>query len=1319
VRPPADQRLASPLTGIEQPRSGDARIWSSRLDLDALPYLADHRLREMLVLPGAVFVELALAAATAAHGAPPRRLTRISFQRMLVLPEHALQPLYTALTSAADGALDVRSYSQPDAWSSPDAERLAHVSITIPADQRVEQPAPERLDHTAIAARCLHQLEGAAFYAQLRQRGNQYGPAFQGIAQLRTGDDEALALCRLGAADDLRAYHLHPALLDAALQLLLATSAPNDQAVVLAGIDQIELYQPPTVESWAYARRMPGDERAPIAGDVALYDEQGRIAVALRGVRFSYLAAATQPSQPDQAALQIAVAATFTAEPLADALAFWLHEFERPAQITFAPYNQLFQQLLDPSSLFARNQRGVNVALVRFEDWLHADPSRAPTPDPETRARLLGQHARHVLPNGLEIAHLNAYETAYLYDEIFVQRAYMQHGVALDDGACVIDVGANIGLFTLFVQQRWPGARVYAFEPAPPAFAALEINCALYASQATLFNCGLSDHDGAAPFTVYPRSSVFSGYAADPDQDQQALQTIVENMLRDQPALEPEERAATAQQLIAERLERDTLIRPLRTLSSMIREREIERIDLLKIDAERSELAVLRGIAAEDWPRIQQLVIEVHDRAGAALATIEALLVSRGFSLQVVEAPALAGSGLYTVYARRPAQTRPQADVSPEQRNAAALERNVADLIAAVQTMQQRSATPQIVCVCPPSAAVLADSSQRARFQQLERQLMESLQPSPALYPISSATILSTYPVEQDEQPSGDQPGHIPYTAALFAALATTIARTLHALLRPPYKVIALDCDQTLWSGLCGEDGPDGVTIDGQREQLQRFLLAQAAAGMLLCVCSKNNPDDVAAVFARHPEMPLQRESISGWRVNWQAKSANLRALADELQLGLDSFILIDDDPVECAEVQAHCPEALVLQLPAAPETIPTFLQHVWAFDQLQITAEDAQRARFYQQQRQREDVRAAALTFRDFLAGLGLQVQIAPARTEQLGRVAQLSRRTNQFVIAPRPRSAAELETLVRDGALECLAVELRDRFGDYGLVGAMLVRSAAPALIVESLWLSCRALGKGVEHRMLAWLGRLALERSLEQVALRYQPSGKNRPALDFLEATAAQLHAPQPEPLPDAPTHAGNGRDWSGLRFTYPARALIDLRYDPDQWQPARSSAAHESRAAASDERRADAAATARLLRRIASELRAVPQILSAVEQHKRRQRPARSGAAVPPTNALERTIKEVWQEVLGVEQVGIDDNFFELGGTSLDAALVLIELKRKIDVDLSAVSLFDKTTVSALADMLNAGDETRSSQRMEQRRRRGEQRRSQNLARNRRS
>lgn len=300
-----------------------------------------------------------------------------------------------------------------------------------------------------------------------------------------------------------------------------------------------------------------------------------------------------------------------------------------------------------------------------------------------------------------------------------------------------------------------------------------------------------------------------------------------------------------------------------------------------------------------------------------------------------------------------------------------------------------------------------------------------------------------------------------------------------------------LDCDETLWRGVCTEDGPLGLSIDAPHQALQVFMVARQQAGMLLCLCSKNREADVFSVFEQRTDMPLKREHLVSWRINWRPKSENLKSLAEELDLGLSSFIFLDDSPLECAEVRAHCPAVTTLQLPGDSDRIPQFLDYVWAFDQLKTTREDQQRTSYYQQNLQRDCWRREALTFADFLAGLELKIEISAMTASQLPRVSQLTQRTNQFNFTTIRRTEAEVRHVCESGPLESLVVKVKDRFGDYGLVGVILFESLADTIRVDTFLLSCRALGRGVKHRMLVHLGQIAAERQLKSIEIPYIPT------------------------------------------------------------------------------------------------------------------------------------------------------------------------------------------------------------------------------------
>ncbi|HEU4508570.1 MAG TPA: amino acid adenylation domain-containing protein [Pyrinomonadaceae bacterium] len=269
---------------------------------------------------------------------------------------------------------------------------------------------------------------------------------------------------------------------------------------------------------------------------------------------------------------------------------------------------------------------------------------------------LLAGRSRLELPNGREIVCLaNKEEARFLYKEIFEEHCYFRSGISLKHGACVFDVGANIGMFTLFAGTRCRDVTVYAFEPVPAIFEVLKLNAALSGLNVKLFDCGLSREAATEVFTYYPQFPGSSGRFGDPVRDREVLKSGVLNMLRDDSETEgfsSEELEAIIGERVSERLIDEQITCQLRTISEVISENSIERIDLLKIDAEKSESDVLAGISEDDWLKIDQIVMEVHDLDGR-LDQIRRLLESHGYEVNVEQEAWCEGTELYNLYARR------------------------------------------------------------------------------------------------------------------------------------------------------------------------------------------------------------------------------------------------------------------------------------------------------------------------------------------------------------------------------------------------------------------------------------------------------------------------------------------------------------------------------------------------------------------------------------------------------------------------------------------------------------------------------------------
>ncbi len=592
------------------------------------------------------------------------------------------------------------------------------------------------------------------------------------------------------------------------------------------------------------------------------------------------------------------------------------------------------------------------------------------------------------------------------------------------------------------------------------------------------------------------------------------------------------------------------------------------------------------------------------------------------------------------------------------------LARHAEDWLQSLKTAAPSFRNPMLVWLCPASQAVLEDAVAGPALARALQRLSSQLRDLDGVVFTAAESLNAQYPVADVEDPHTDAEGHVPFTPTYFAALGTSIIRTFLALSRPPLKAIVLDCDDTLWGGAVGELGPRGVILDEPRLALQRFMAARQQEGVLLCLCSKNEAEDVAAVFHHRPEMPLKRSHLVGERVSWRPKSEMIAELADELNLGLDSFALVDDNPVECAEVRARHPACLVFQLPSDPTRIEGFLRHIWAFDQVRVTDSDRQRTRLYRQNRERESYKTSASSLADFLAGLELEVSIAPvAHTD---RVSQLTQRTNQFNASTIRRTETEVRELNASPGTSCFEVSVRDRFGDYGLVGVMFCDIRSADLTVDTFLLSCRVLGRGVEHRMLSHLGALARELHRPRVVVRYQPSARNQPILDFLAGS--------------------RGERLEGEGFAFSAEAAERLTYEPNH---NRAEAGSSMKRTASEETPSAQPAMSQSQLETILSLREPTAIRAAVGEWRRQVGATALKGPEPfaaPRNPTEQLLANLYGEVLGLERVGVHDNFLARGGYSLQAIQLISRIRESFGVDLPLHLLFEGPTIAQLSKNL---------------------------------
>jgi FkbH-like protein len=424
------------------------------------------------------------------------------------------------------------------------------------------------------------------------------------------------------------------------------------------------------------------------------------------------------------------------------------------------------------------------------------------------------------------------------------------------------------------------------------------------------------------------------------------------------------------------------------------------------------------------------------------------------------------------------------------------------------QLRERTTATIAVNTFLPPSHAVEGWSGAPA-LADLNRELCRRAEGDPRLYLVDFERLHAELGDEQTFDRRFGLLYQAPLQRAFLALWAEHLAQAVSALKGQRRKVLVVDCDNTLWGGIVGEDGPAGIQLDPYEYPgsafytFQRQLLELERQGVLLALCSKNNEADVQEVLERHPHCLLRPDRLAAARVNWQDKAANLEELSAELNLGLDAFVFIDDNPVDCGRIRSALPMVETLALPDKPFLIPTVLARFTMFRGLSATAEDAGRTVQYHAERKRQSAARTAASLDDYLKSLGLAVEIGPATPDELLRVAQLTQKTNQFNLTTRRYSVGDIAALVERGDNLIVVMRVQDMHGDYGLTGLAIVRREQDARRIDTFLMSCRVLGRRVEDVLLAETLALAERRwGAGPIRAEYRVTPKNAQVRDFFD-------------------------------------------------------------------------------------------------------------------------------------------------------------------------------------------------------------------------
>jgi FkbH-like protein len=349
-----------------------------------------------------------------------------------------------------------------------------------------------------------------------------------------------------------------------------------------------------------------------------------------------------------------------------------------------------------------------------------------------------------------------------------------------------------------------------------------------------------------------------------------------------------------------------------------------------------------------------------------------------------------------------------------------------------------------------------------------------------------------------------------PYTSELTEELSKVIISTLGIEDRV-IKAIALDCDNTLWGGVLGEDGFDGIQIDPNTAEGAKFQTAQRRfkelkeLGILICLISKNNEEEVLKVLRDHEHQLIRTVDVISHRINWHRKSANLYSLANELNIGLSSFVFVDDSEFECAEVAAEAPEVSVFQMPKdANEQTQFFarLKRLCLGGKSEICVNKTEQYRIRQEI---DSIRDNSGSQKEFFEGLNIRLKFSVNDEIDVPRLAEMFSKTNQFNCTTIRRTPEEIKELVTRSDSEVVSVRVSDRFSDHGLTGLVVINKGQFSIQITDWMISCRVLGRGVEEGILAFLGYLACDLNQDAVAIAYKQTAKNIQVKNLLETVA----------------------------------------------------------------------------------------------------------------------------------------------------------------------------------------------------------------------
>lgn len=419
---------------------------------------------------------------------------------------------------------------------------------------------------------------------------------------------------------------------------------------------------------------------------------------------------------------------------------------------------------------------------------------------------------------------------------------------------------------------------------------------------------------------------------------------------------------------------------------------------------------------------------------------------------------------------------------------------------------EKAGAVPIVQTIAPPPETLLGQFDRRlpdglqANIQMFNRHLVEHAQELGCVL-LDVEAMAARIGTQDWHDPAGWLMAKLPFAAGLTPYYADQLAGLAAAMRGLSRRVLVLDLDNTLWGGVIGDDGMEGIrlgqgTSDGEAFlQIQNYALALRDLGVVLAVSSKNEEAIARQVFRDHPDMLLREEHIAAFQANWFDKAANLRKIAQDLSLGLSSFVFVDDNPAERAIIRRELPEVAVPELPEDPALHMRVVAAAGYFETVALSPEDRERARFYESNARRQHALTQSSGLDDYLDSLAMEIEFSAFTAVDRARVVQLINKSNQFNLTTTRYTEQQIAAMEHDRSILTLQVRLRDTFGDNGLISVLILRlDGGGGCEIDSWLMSCRVLGRHVERAVLNEIIRRSRAAGATRLCGRFRPTGRN---------------------------------------------------------------------------------------------------------------------------------------------------------------------------------------------------------------------------------